>query len=126
MQKIYIASRWQSQQRLREVCDRLVGVVEVTSRWIHVDRPEDPTAEFFKTHGLPRAEADIQDIKRADLLVLDLLDGRGRRGGMMFEAGLAHGLGKPVIVVGDPDCVFTQLFTAYPNWYVLIGYLRGE
>ena len=125
MQKIYIASRWQSQQRLREVCDRLVGVVEVTSGWIHVDRPEDPTAAFFKEYGLSRAEADVEDVRRADMLVLDLLDGRGRRGGMMFEAGLAHGLGKPVIVVGDADCVFTQLFPTYPDWPTLIGHLRG-
>lgn len=120
MLKIYIASRWQSQKRLRTVCERLVGVVEVTSDWIHVDRPWDPTAAFFKEHGLSRAEADVRDVRRADWLVLDLLDGRGRRGGMMFEAGLAHGLGKPVVVIGDPDCVFTQLFEVHADWDMFI------
>lgn len=124
MRKIYIASRWLSQKRLREVCRRLHDVVEVTSSWIYAERPEEPTAEFFKAHGAPRATADVIDIQAADWLVLDLLDGRGRRGGMMFEAGLAYGIGKRVVVIGDADCVFTQLFEAFPTWDAFIDKMK--
>ncbi len=114
--KIYIASRWQSQKRLRAVVERLSGIAVVTSTWINVERPEEPTAEFFKANGRERAAADIQDIRMADWLVLDLLDGRGRRGGMMFETGYAAALGMPVFIIGDADCVFTQLFSAHDTW----------
>lgn len=126
MTKIYIASRWMSQPRLRNMCHKLDGLVTITSRWINADRPEEPTAQFFKDNGLERAKQDIDDIKAADWLVLDLLDGRGRRGGMMFETGLACGIGKRVIVIGDRDCVFTQLFQSYDDWDQFIDYLKGR
>lgn len=99
--------------------------MEVTSRWIHVDRPEEPTPEFFRAHGTERAVADVMDVHRADWLVLDLLDGYSRRGGMMFEAGLAMGMGKRVMLVGSADCVFTQLLERHDDWDSLINYFRS-
>lgn len=122
---IYIASRWKSQARLREICARLEPFCRVTSTWIFVDRPEDPTPEFFKEHGILRAASDIDDINRAEWLVLDLLEGRGRRGGMMFEAGYALAAQKRVVLIGDADCVFTQLFQQFDGWDKFIVYLMN-
>lgn len=110
--KIYIASRFNSRPRLREVRNRLVaGGVEVTSAWLDSERAVDPPSEA-RQHAL----RDLADIDLADMLVLDLLDGRGRRGGMMLEAGYARGIMKHVVVIGDADCIFTQLFERFDDW----------
>ena len=113
-----------AQQRLHELKTILEPDIKVTSRWIDVDRPEDPTPEFFRQNGMQRAQADLIDIVSAEILVLDTLDGYGRRGGMMFEAGYAKALNMPIFLVGTADCIFTQLFPRWPDWPSVIEHIR--
>lgn len=62
---------------------------------------------------------DIGDLMNSNLVVADLLGGISRRGGMMIEIGYALGLGKTVILIGDPaTCgIFGHVFTrVFPDW----------
>ena len=124
--KMYIASRWSSQCRLRDIADRLRQEgIEVTSKWIWMSRPEDQELqEFFEKSGASRAAEDEHDIAKSDYLVLDTTDGIGRHGGMMYEAGLARGLGKRIAVVGKPVGVFDRLFMRFENWDQFIDAVR--
>lgn len=121
--KIYLASRWSRQAILRQVRGDIFPHV-VTSRWIDAERPEIPGEEFFLSdEGRLRFENDIIDIGMSDILVADTLGGMGRRGGMMMEIGYAYGLGKPVMLVGNPATfgVFGNIFSrVFVDWHSAI------
>lgn len=74
---------------------------EVTSRWLTSNRPPDQT----------EALVDIADIDSSDcvLVVTDRMGTLSPGGGRWFEAGYAHGRGKRVIFVGDPEIIFCHL-----------------
>lgn len=54
------------------------------------------------------ADIDVYDIKRADMLVFFSQDPKvpGVRGGRHVEFGIAHALGKTVVVVGPRENIF--------------------
>lgn len=119
---IYLASRWSRQLEMRQARDRIHELTgcRVVSTWIDTDRPTDLNENFFfSDNGNRRFHADLDDIRRSDLLVADVLGGIGQRGGMLIEVGYAAGLGKPVILIGDPvqfgifGNVFAEIF---PDW----------
>lgn len=118
--KIYLASRFTSRKRLCEKRDYLQakGFV-VTSRWLNAsdERPE-PGTENWKRFACVTSAKDLQDIVRADVLVLDLLDGHATRSGEFVELGIALGLTKFCIVIGETDNTFTfhPLVKRLDNW----------
>ncbi len=115
---IYLASKWSAQMDMRIYRAEIVKSGHfVTSRWLDAERDINPTPEFFMQHGAERARQDLDDIDAADMLVLDLIGGRGRRAGSMVEFGYAIAKGKRIVVVGEPDDVFTQLAGwQYKTW----------
>lgn len=106
--KVYVAGPW---KRKEEAAAARLAFEEagfaVTSRWIDVsgDFEKDgyPTEEaYFKA----QAEYDVKDVIAADILVmLNLEPSEGK----MFELGLAMGLYKPSIIVGERTHTFHYL-----------------
>lgn len=122
MNNIYIASRWSRQSSLREIRDLMHRNTKsrVVSRWIDAERPREPDEKFFMSRqGALRLQDDLTDLRKADIVVADVLGGMGRRGGMNIEIGYAHGLGKPIILIGNPADfgIFGHVFAAtFPDW----------
>lgn len=91
---IYLAARFSlaSRMRWRRADLRQYGY-EVTSRWIDYDtRPDLPSnCEMISSK-------DLEDIEKADLVIVDALQS-STRGGLHTELGYALGLGKEVWVI---------------------------
>lgn len=110
---VYLASRTDNAGALRGLRTRLrARGHEVTSRWLDLD---DGTLRRPTGEALPRDEAafharrDLEDIYRADVIVVYLAGWNGARGGMHFEAGYALALGKKGAAVGECPTVFYAL-----------------
>lgn len=102
--KIYIACH--SRELAQEFAASLKGH-EVTSRW-H-GKEFLPTGDHTVAERHAIAIEDLNDIKRADALVL--IAGPDKySGGKFVEAGIAYGMGKPVYVVGRFENMLTYLF----------------
>lgn len=105
--KIYVAHNFAARLWLREALKPLVDFGhEITSRWIYDD------SHVHESTASANALVDIQDIERADLLIIivdkfDPAPGASTGKGKWFEWGYALGIGKTVYVVGaDNSCVF--------------------
>jgi len=127
---VYLASRFSRQATLRRIRRQLEAeneglTITVKARWLENERPENPTEEFFmSTEGKLRYQQDFEDIASSDILVADMTEGLGRRGGVMIEIGYALGLGKKVILVGGNPIlfgVFGNVFVkSFPDWQTAI------
>lgn len=120
--KIYLASRFGRQSFLRNIRDQLhdTGKWTVVSRWIDTERPENPDKNFFLSDdGMSRLNADLADIRLCNIMVADLTEGMGTRGGVAIEIGYAIGLKKPVILIGKPEMfgIFGHVFhKTFSDW----------
>lgn len=129
--KVYIASMFSDKDRVLARAAELADLgIECTSRWAaeavpHNTTMKDCTEEYLRE----TAVADVQDILRADAVVLTVPDAEmlvnatmaaASRGGRTFESGLVYGLslaesfdkGKPtreLIVLGKRENVFHYL-----------------
>ena len=98
--RLYVAGHWGSRFRLRPEVERLrAGGNDVHSSWVDKDTEGDPAIE---------ARRDLEEIRWAEALILDTLDD-DTTGGREFEAGFAHGIWRPVYLVGPCRSVFHQL-----------------
>lgn len=95
--KIYIASKMHHAERWRqEYCRQDVHIV---SRWPFLEPFIDTEINNCKKFW----QDDVADIQTADAVVVYVEEGEKLRGALV-EAGIAIGLGKLVVVVGDhPD-----------------------
>jgi hypothetical protein len=123
--KIYLAARYSRNDEMRGVRDVLEAFGhKVTSRWIDQhggNLLESLVAE--KLNGDPGgcsgyADADIEDLSAADVVVSFTSADGGGKGGRHIEFGLALGLGKHLVVVGPRENVFHTLPAVewYPDW----------
>ncbi len=129
--KVYIASMFSDKDRVLARAGELADLgIECTSRWAaeavpHNTTLKDCTEEYLRE----TAVADVQDILRADAVVLTVPDAEmlvnvtmaaASRGGRTFESGLVYGLilaealdgGKPsreLIILGKKENVFHYL-----------------
>lgn len=113
--KIYIASFYDTRDRLRPICGLLEEMgYQVTSRWIRNQEDTKPSEEELGTY----AQRDFDDIDAADMLILDTLD-ETPRGGREVELGYAVGK-KEIVIVGPKRNVFHRLFINYKDWPSLL------
>jgi hypothetical protein len=113
--KVYLAAAWSRQQEIRAVAQELRAIgVEVTSRWLDEREAQNP-ADWAR-HRRETAFIDIQDVRRADILVrftdnlkTETIPSHLGTGARMFEFGLAWGAGIPIVVVGGRQNVFDYL-----------------
>lgn len=115
---IYLAARYSSKERLQKIALNLIQMgFGITSTWIYSsDRPDE--SQIDNGFRQVRAVIDYHDLGRSHILVLDLLDGQGSRGGQWVELGIALGQNLKVLVVGETENVFAYhpKVTICPNW----------
>jgi len=139
--QVYIASMFSDKERVLARGAELTSFgIECTSRWASETIPHNVTMQDCTDDYLREtAVADLQDILRADVVVLTVPDAKmlvdatvaaSSRGGRHFESGFVYGLivaqmmdgGKPtreLIILGKKENVFHCLdglgsTTAYP------------
>jgi len=113
--KVYLAAAFSRQEEIEKIAVRLSEKgLEITSRWLYV-----------KKERLENAFMDVEDIRRADVLVrfTDTIKNiptyiisenvyapiRYLSGARHFETGLAWERGIPIIVVGGKQNIFDEL-----------------
>lgn len=109
--KVYLAATFARKEEMKRYRLVLNAIgIEVTSRWIDVDQPEPlgpNTLDANPDIGLKYARTDIEDINKADWIILFGDSGPGSsRGGHNVELGYAIALGMPVHLVGSRENVF--------------------
>lgn len=108
--RVYLAAPYHRRSELQDYARRLeYAGIEVTARWL--DGLHDhlvDTTDDVDVRGSWATE-DIEDIERADALLVFPLPtraNRSARGGVHVELGIALALGKRVIAVGGRPNVF--------------------
>jgi nucleoside 2-deoxyribosyltransferase len=111
--KVYLASRYSTKDEIKIKAEELKELgIESTSRWVHEKyegstQLKDCTDSFL----LGAALLDLEDIRRADVVVLFSVDPQQAtvRGGRHWESGYAYGIGKPLVVCGPVENIFHLL-----------------
>jgi len=114
--KLYIASRFRNKQWINNWADTLPSKHSVISTW----------------HGLAddmdgsHAEAvarDLKEITEADAVVIISHNCEAVPGGLYFEAGFAHALGKKLYLIGPAVNIFLEVLCQVPdyNFYAQIN-----
>lgn len=122
--KIYIASFFETRERLLPIRERLQSYGhEVTARWLDEGKKPENWDKFRWWQSL--ASKDLIDINRSDTLVLDTLD-VNPRGGREVEWGFAFAQEKYMCVVGPLRNVFHTLNDRqFKNWDDALGYFHA-
>lgn len=125
--KIYLAARYSRHPEMRGVRDVLTAMGhEITSRWIDMHGGKYPasfTAETLNSDptycGL-LGQHDVEDVTAADTVIS--FTGEGGKGGRHVEFGIAVGLGKRLIIVGQREHIFHTLpeVEHFPSWRSLV------
>jgi len=108
--KVYLAARYSLKDEIAQKVQELRDLgIEVTSRWL--EEPHAPSTSMDELSGdllEMYADTDVHDIKRAHMLVFFSQDPKtpGVRGGRHVEFGIAHALGKTIVVVGPRENIF--------------------
>ena len=128
--RVYFAARYSRRDELNGYRDQLEALgMEVTSHWL-VNDPPAPIKELTEAHWRELAETDRQDIGRADALVAFTESPPGGNGGRHVELGIGVGLGKEIVIVGEPEHLFHRLENMHraPDWQsavILLQQLAG-
>ena len=105
--KVYLACPWKrkDEAKLGKIQLEEAGL-EVTSRWIdlHGDKEKEDPLDF--KYFEEEAIHDVQDVYRADILILLNLE---KSEGKAAETGMALAWNKPVILVGERSNIFHYL-----------------
>lgn len=132
--KIYLASRFDAQKRLREVRKRIHDGSDhlVVSRWIDAspDRPLFEDKEAWAVYSKRCSQIDLLDLNSADHAIFDMsIDLSGGKGGVYAEMGYCLAkyaiLSSPNIsIVGRRTNVFCydDTIAHYEDWEALYKY----
>lgn len=103
---IYLAAPWADRPKAREIRDEFVEAgIAVTSRWLDLHGGED---EASRTDEEKSVEAinDVEDVMRADILVLwNSMKSEGKA----VETGLALAACKGIVLIGEKTNIFHYL-----------------
>lgn len=103
--RIYLASNWQSQSRIRKVRDSLVRLGHtVCSNWLSEDNAQ-AFSELTTKRRQMYSYRDIGEVVSCDLLIIDTAE-ESTSGGREVEYGMALALGKSVWVIGPDRNIF--------------------
>lgn len=106
---IYLAARFSKRDRMRMVrADLKVIGHTVTSRWIDRDQDDQDVVLTRGWEAEQYASEDILDLEGSELVIVFTEPERiATHGGKHFEMGYAMGLGIPVLLVGEPENIFS-------------------
>lgn len=120
---IYIAGPWVMKAEVIQIAKQFEAAgFSITSRWFeHQGDPNDPTGKTYPDWYIKKqAQADMQDILRADaVVVLNLQKSEGKA----VETGIALSHDIPVISVGGRSNIFQTLCVEVPTVEDAIEYL---
>jgi hypothetical protein len=124
MRQIYLAGKFEAQDRLRHERDRIhqLGVGKVVGTWLD---EESAPGEITAGTKYIYAVRDREEVLDSDLLILDTLD-ENNRGGREVEFGIALGRGIEVWVVGPKRNVFHEMAPQFESWNEVIEALARE
>lgn len=109
--RFYLAARWEDQATARDLANALVAAglphLACTARWLEVTASQNT--------GLA-AISCLNDVYRGHVLVQwnPKAVHRSGTGGRHVEVGVALALGRPVIVLGEPEHVFHHHPLVFP------------
>ena len=130
--KIYLAAPYATRPQVKARATELTRIgYTVTSRWLNEkhavnDATVGAAPALTDQQAAGAAAGDLIDIKSADLLVvftpraLGYPRDCGNSGGRHVETGYALALGKPVLLVGDPENIFHRCGSkvdVVPDWH---------
>lgn len=114
--RIYLAAAWSRKKEIKLIADQLneiLGVI-VTANWL-IEDSKPKKKNVFK-YCQERARIDVQDVRKADMLIRftddlrhKVVPARLATGARMFEMGYAYALGKKIVVVGGHQPIFDYL-----------------
>ncbi len=109
MVKVYVAGKFADGLRIRKHIQRLAALgLEITRDWTVVEvSPSNPELR------LKYAKLDIDAVKNADLLIVDMMDPSYPYRGTWTEIGAALGANKRVYIVSKHGS--TNLFYHHPS-----------
>lgn len=97
---------------------------EVTSRW--VDQDEHGEGVHDAVSPLIAAATDLNDLERADVLVMFGNEPGTGKGGRHVEFGVALATGKTIFLVGEPENVFSHLANYKMNsWAECFAFIQA-
>ncbi len=119
---VYLAARYSRKDEIKQKSLELIDMgINCTSRWL--DEKCSPTTTMAETGDafcLEVANTDIEDIDRADVLVLFTENPEIPfvRGGRHFESGYAYAKGIQTLTCGPKENVFHHLqkIANFDNW----------
>ncbi len=121
--KVYIAAPWVRREEAKAFGKRLLKEGhDVTSRWFYHEGPLDNSVGRGVSPEVCKQQAreDIEDVRRADVLVVLNLE---KSEGKAVETGIALTCGIPVISVGQRSNIFQALGIEVPDTDVAIKVL---
>lgn len=141
--RVYIAAPYAARKQALAYAQDLCGLgFDVTSSWVNEDHEIGPgttgAAPALSDDEAGRhAATDLDDVDRADVLVLLTAGSEGAEdgGGRHVATGYALAEGKWVVVVGEAENIFHRvggyghLVEVVPNWLAAVGFLveiQGE
>ncbi len=123
--RIYLASNWQSQARIRAMREVIEGLGhEVVSGWLDETQTAQSLASTTPEEARIFAYRDMGEIMSCDLLIIDTQE-ESTSGGREVEYGVAMALGKPMWLVGPNRNIFHSIpRRQYDTWEEVIGDLE--
>lgn len=122
--RIYIAGQYARKLELREYAKQAEAAgIKVGADWLM--ESEDPNSSLNESTEAvlaKYAQKDYWDIGACDAMVFFAEDQNNQppRGGHHVEFGIALAMGKPILVVGDPENIFHYTpgfhIDFYENW----------
>jgi nucleoside 2-deoxyribosyltransferase len=104
--KIYIAGKFAAKARLAEEKRKLQAMgVEVSSTWLTDHSDSLSSVAMTPEHNLQLALRDVDEVAKADGIILDTLD-ESNTGGREVEFGTAIALENETVVIGPRRNVF--------------------
>ncbi len=112
--RCYVGGPYSWREKIREFIVELETLgIESTTSWIYETAALNATLDqFTDEENQKTAEVDIEDIKRANVVVVFTIDPLGPpkpRGGRHWETGYAYALGKEIVLVGPMENIFSYL-----------------
>jgi len=110
--RAYLAARFEQKKEIKALVPLLeANNIRVRAHWLDEDiPPNSQLSDLTPAYCAEQAQVDLDDIKACDLFVF-FADATPKttRGGKHFEAGYASGLGKRIVVIGQPENIFHYL-----------------
>lgn len=125
--KIYVAGKFYEAKRIQGEIDNLKQLgFQITHEWTKKEPNGPRTPEYQKEC----AELDINAVKEADMVIVDMTDPEYPYRGTWCEIGCAYGLGKPVWIItatSSTNCFYWHgLARHFKCWDEVYALLKSD